>query len=150
MSPSPSSVRHREVLPVVATGGVIGAEARYGLGRALSHSGRQFPWSTLLVNVSGCLMIGALMVLLLELTSPHRLARPFLGTGILGGYTTFSTFSVDIVTLVRDDRPTTALVYLGATVVCCALAVLVSTAATQAAGRAIIGRRVRRRRGGRS
>jgi len=63
------------VIAAVAAGGVAGAEARYGIGVAMPHTDRQFPWSTLTVNLTGCMAIGMLMVLLLELTSPHRLAR---------------------------------------------------------------------------
>ncbi|MEP6599861.1 MAG: CrcB family protein, partial [Actinomycetota bacterium] len=91
--------RRWDILLAVSAGGLLGAEARYAVGEAWPHSGSQFPWSTVVVNASGSLLIGVLLVLLLELTSPHRLARPFLGTGVLGGYTTFSTFSVDVVTL---------------------------------------------------
>jgi CrcB protein len=112
---------------------ILAAEARYGLGVALPHTGRQFPWSTLLINASGCLAIGALMVILLEVLTPHRLARPFLGVGILGGYTTFSTFALDAERLVVDHRPLTALAYLVTTVLVCAAAVWAATAATRAA-----------------
>jgi fluoride exporter len=130
-----------DVLLAIAIGGILGAEARYGLDSALPHAGDAFPWSTVVVNVSGCLLIGALMVLLLELTYPHRLARPFLGVGLLGGYTTYSTFAVDVQRLVLDHRPLVALSYLGVTVLGCAAAVWLSTTLTLAVGRAILARR---------
>lgn len=126
--------RQWDLVLAVAAGGVLGAEGRYGLAGLLPHAGHQFPWSILIVNVSGCLLIGALMVLLLELTSPHRLARPFLGVGVLGGYTTFSTFAVDTVRLVDAHRPLIAAAYVGATAVLCLLAVFVATVATQQVG----------------
>lgn len=77
----------------VAVGGVLGAEARYGLGLV----GPVDPWTTLVINVSGCLLMGVLMVLLTERFRVHPLVRPALGVGVLGGYTTFSTYAVDVV-----------------------------------------------------
>jgi fluoride exporter len=132
------------VLAAVAAGGVAGAEARYGVGVALPHTDQQFPWSTLIVNLSGCLAIGMLMVLLLELTSPHHLARPFLGIGLLGGYTTFSTFSVETERLLRAHRAGVALLYVTASAIGCMLAVWIGTVLTQLAGRAIMDARTRR------
>lgn len=123
------------VVAAVSAGGVLGAEARYGVGLALPHAASAFPWSTVLINASGCLLIGALMVVLLELTSPHRLARPFLGVGVLGGYTTFSTFAVDIARLVHEHRAAVAIGYLVTTLVACFAAVFVGTVAARAAGR---------------
>lgn len=130
--------RQWDLLLVVAAGGIIGAEARYGLGEFVPHTGRQFPWSTIIINVTGCAVIGVLMVILLELTSPHRLVRPFLGVGVLGGYTTFSTFTVDAERLVREDAPLLALAYVVLTVVACVLAVTATTIATQAVGRFVL------------
>lgn len=137
--------RQWDLLAAISAGGVLGAEARYGLDELLPHSGTQFPWSTLVVNVSGCLLIGVLMVLLLELTSPHRLARPFLGVGVLGGYTTFSSFAVDAERLLHHQRPLLALAYVVSTLALCLLAVLISTLATQIITRAVLDSAVRRR-----
>jgi CrcB protein len=92
--------------------GVVGSEARYGLSMALPHPADAMPWATFLINVSGCALMGALMVTITELTSPHRLVRPFLGVGVLGGYTTFSTYSVDIQQMLAASRPWLALTYL--------------------------------------
>ncbi len=135
--------QHWDVLAVIAAGGVLGAEARYGIDVALPHSASRFPWATLIVNASGCLIIGALMVLLLELTSPHRLARPFLGVGILGGYTTFSTFAVEAEQLVQAHRPGMALLYVTATAIGCMLTVWIGSVLAQLAGRAVIDARAR-------
>ena len=126
----PGRVGTVAVLAVVAVGGVLGAEARYGLSRALPHRPDGFPWATLLVNLSGCLLIGILMAVLSRPPRPHPLARPFLGTGILGGYTTYSTFAIDVQQLVREHRPATAAGYLVATVLGCAVAVWLATALT--------------------
>lgn len=137
--------RQWDLVVAAAAGGVLGAEGRYAVGLAVPHAARQFPWSTVAINASGCLLIGALMVVLLELTSPHRLARPFLGVGMLGGYTTYSTFAVDVERLVLVHRPLIALGYVVVTVLACAATVWLSTVVTLAAGRAVATGRIRRR-----
>src|SRR6185295_14847300 len=93
--------RHRtwDVLAVVAAGGGLGSAARYGLARALPSPATGFPWATFLTNVTGCLLLGVLMVYVLEVWPPRRYVRPFLGVGFLGGYTTFSTYTVELLTL---------------------------------------------------
>ena len=83
------------VLGAISAGGMLGALARYGVNEAWPHRPGAFAWSTLTVNVTGCLLIGALMVLVGTVLSGHPLARPFLGVGVLGGYTTFSTYALD-------------------------------------------------------
>jgi len=120
-----------DLLAAVAIGGVLGAEARYAVGLAVPHSGAQFPWSTVLINVTGCLLIGVLMAALQALPRPHRLLRPFLGVGVLGGYTTYSTFATDVHRLLLAHRPLVALGYLLATVLGCAAAVWGGTAVSQ-------------------
>ncbi|GAA1808772.1 hypothetical protein GCM10009835_29770 [Planosporangium flavigriseum] len=104
------------VLGAVAAGGAVGALARYALGVALPTRAPGFPWTTLLVNVSGCLLMGVLMVLVSDVWTGRRLLRPFLGTGLLGGYTTFSTYIVDAQHLMLAGAVGTALAYLVATV----------------------------------
>jgi CrcB protein len=114
---------HRlDVLGAIAAGGVIGSETRYGLGLLLPHSADGWPWATLLINVSGCLLIGVLMVVITELVVAHRLIRPFIGVGVLGGYTTFSTATVDTLTLLDAGRPLAALSYTMVTPVLALLA----------------------------
>jgi CrcB protein len=104
------------LLAAIAAGGVIGATARYGLSVAWPHhQPGGFPWATFVTNVSGCLLIGVLMVLITEAWTAHRLVRPFLGVGVLGGYTTFSTYAVDIQQAIAADHPRVALLYLAAT-----------------------------------
>jgi PII-like signaling protein len=61
----------------------------------------EFPWATFLTNTSGCLALGALMVYVLGVCPPGRYLRPFLGVGFLGGYTTFSTYTVELLDLTR-------------------------------------------------
>lgn len=104
------------VVGVVALGGMIGAAARYLIGELWPVPAGGFPWATFTINITGCALIGVLMVLITDVWLRQRLLRPFLGTGVLGGYTTFSTYAVDIQHLMTTGHPSTALVYLAGTV----------------------------------
>lgn len=121
-----------DVLAVVAAGGMLGAAGRHGISVALPTADGGLPWSTFLVNVTGCLLIGVLMVLIVEARTAHRLVRPFLGVGVLGGYTTFSTYAVDVQTLIVAHRPGVALAYLAGTAVAALLAVQTGVVVTRA------------------
>lgn len=110
---------------LVSAGGVVGALARYGLGLAWPTAAGDFPWTTLLINVVGCLLIGVLVVLTSEVFTAHPLVRPALATGVLGGFTTFSTFAVDARDLFADGRAGIALAYLVLTPALALLAVTV-------------------------
>jgi fluoride exporter len=103
---------HGREFAAVAVGGALGALARYGVGLALPHGGRTFPLATFVINVVGCFLIGALIVAVTERTQAHPLVRPFLVTGILGGFTTFSTYAVDAEQLLAAGRVGTAAAYL--------------------------------------
>jgi CrcB protein len=131
--------REWDLLLAISAGGVIGTLSRHGLDLADPHPPGGFPWSTVLVNVSGCLLIGVLMSLLLRRPHPPRLLRPFLGVGVLGGFTTYSTFAVDAQTLVLAGRPTAALGYLALTMVACLLAVWLGWVVTGSVTRRGIG-----------
>jgi CrcB protein len=85
-------------LVAVAAGGGIGSVARYLLAAAFP-AGHGFPWAIFAVNVSGCFCLGLLMVYLLEVWPPRRFLRPFLAVGLIGGFTTFSTFAGGVLTL---------------------------------------------------
>ncbi|TDC53008.1 CrcB family protein [Actinomadura sp. KC345] len=102
-------------LAAISAGAVIGALARYAVTAALPSDPGAFAWATFIINVSGCLLIGALMVAVTEVWRAHRLARPFLGVGVLGGYTTFSTHIVEAQQAIQVGEPRTALAYLAAT-----------------------------------
>lgn len=104
------------VLATIAAGGVLGALARAGLQQAVPHGPTDFPWATFGINLTGCLLIGVLMAVLGHLGGGHPLVRPFLGVGVLGGFTTFSTYVVDVQQAVVAGAPGTALAYLAATV----------------------------------
>ncbi|MER5275293.1 fluoride efflux transporter CrcB [Streptomyces sp. NPDC002809] len=111
------------VVAVVALGGAVGACARYGAALLWPTPTGTFPWTTLVVNVVGCAVIGVFMVVITEVWTVHRLVRPFFGTGVLGGFTTFSTYAVDIERLVDGGRVRTGLVYLGVTLLAALAAV---------------------------
>ncbi|ASW56873.1 CrcB family protein [Plantactinospora sp. KBS50] len=121
------------LLAAIAAGGVVGALARYGLSVAWPHRPGGFPWATFVTNVTGCLLIGVLMVLITEVWTAHRLVRPFLGVGVMGGYTTFSTYAVEIQQAVAAGHPRMALLYLAATVTAALAAVYAGTALTRLA-----------------
>src|SRR4051794_14883819 len=86
--------RRWDVALVIAAGGALGSLARWGLNEALPQEGGRFPWATFAENVGGCLVLGVLMVFLLDVWRPTRYGRPFLAIGVLGGFTTFSTYTV--------------------------------------------------------
>ena len=110
-----ATARRWDIALVVAAGGAIGGGCRYLLNIAWSTTPGTFPWSTFVENVSGCLLLGALMVVVLA--RPSRYIRPFLGVGVLGGFTTFSAYIIDTHELISDGRTPLALLYLFGSVV---------------------------------
>jgi fluoride exporter len=101
---------------VVGAGGAVGALARAGLAERWPHRPDEWPWSTLVTNATGAALLGVLLAVLAHRYPHDRYARPLLGTGMLGGYTTFSTLSVDAVQLARFDRPVLGLGYVAASI----------------------------------
>ncbi|MFE5901174.1 fluoride efflux transporter CrcB [Streptomyces sp. NPDC056488] len=136
---TPADVRRRRAsrrarrgtLAVVAVGGSLGALARFGASLLWPTPTGAFPWTTLTVNAAGCLVIGVFLVAVTEVFTAHPLLRPFFGTGFLGGFTTFSTYCVDIERLVDAGRATTALTYLVATVAAATAAVAAGASGTR-------------------
>lgn len=123
---------HHRVLPAIAVGGAVGASARRALELLLPVHAGTFPWATFLTNLSGCALIGLLMVVAVDRGAGHPLLRPFLGVGVLGGYTTFSTYAVQTSAL-ADTSPILALGYLFGTVVAALLAVAFTVRLARAA-----------------
>ncbi|SNX56383.1 protein CrcB [Streptomyces sp. TLI_55] len=119
------------VVAVVALGGAIGATARYALSLWWPLQPGGFPWATFWTNVVGCAVIGVFMVLITDVWAAHRLVRPFFGTGVLGGFTTFSTYAVDIRRLIASGHPGTGLAYLAATLFAALTAVWLAATATR-------------------
>ena len=101
-----------DLLLVVAAGGALGAAGRFGAAKALPSAPDEFPWSTFLVNATGCLLLGLLMVCALDVWPTSRYLRPFLGIGLLGGFTTFSTYALETRNLVAEHQQQLAGVYL--------------------------------------
>ncbi|MFF6804945.1 fluoride efflux transporter CrcB [Streptomyces sp. NPDC012616] len=119
------------VVAVVALGGGVGAAARYAAALRWPTGAGGFPWTTFWVNVVGCAVIGVFLVVITEVMTAHRLVRPFFGTGVLGGFTTFSTYAVDIQKLLDAGRTGTALAYLAATLAAALAAVWLAATATR-------------------
>lgn len=91
----------REVLAVLVGGGT-GAVTRAVLGKALETQPGAWPWATFIVNMVGAFLLGYFSTRLLERLPASSYRRPFLGTGLCGGLTTFSTMQVEIVKLLED------------------------------------------------
>jgi CrcB protein len=133
------------VLAAISLGGALGTLARYLISQAVHASPGRFPWATFLINLSGCFALGLLMVLILDVWPPNRYVRPFLGIGFLGGYTTFSTFAVELRNLAAHGSWAIAVAYAlgsllgGLTAVWCGMTL----------ARLIAGLPIRRRREGR-
>ncbi|MFB7152468.1 MULTISPECIES: FluC/FEX family fluoride channel [Streptomyces] len=125
------------VLAAVAAGGAVGASARYGISLLWPAAPGAFPWATLWINASGCALIGVLMVLISEggRSTPHPLLRPFAGVGVLGGFTTFSTYALDFSRLLDAGEARSALAYAGLTVVAALGAVWAAASAARLAVR---------------
>jgi CrcB protein len=136
--------RKRAVLPVIAAGGMLGAGARHAASQAWPAPADSFPWATLGVNAVGCLLIGVLMVFVVEVGGAHPLLRPFAGVGVLGGFTTFSTYAVETSQLLRYGDHVLALAYWAGTLLLALVAVTLGV--VSARGGALAAARVRQRR----
>jgi CrcB protein len=104
-------------LAAIAVGGFIGAWGRYELLLAWKTTPASMPWATLVINVSGAFLLGLTLTALLEWTGRARFLRPFLCVGVLGAWTTMSTFAVETDVLVKDGHPFVAIAYVAATVI---------------------------------
>jgi CrcB protein len=136
--PTPRRRRARQIQAIIVVslgiGGALGAVSRYALSLAVPTVTGGFPWSTFMINLSGSAVLGFVLVLIVEQFPRGRLARPVIGTGFIGAYTTFSTYMVDTVLLIRDGRPVLAAVY----VIASALAGLLAVAMGMTAARVIL------------
>lgn len=108
----------------IAAGGAFGALLRYGASNGVHNLlGRSFPYGTLFVNVLGSLVMGFLYIYLLERSSLGLEWRAALQVGLLGAFTTFSTFSIETMLLLENGEPQKALINVLASVGLCLLAV---------------------------
>ena len=107
-----------------ALGGAIGASLRYGVNvTSLKLFGANFPWGTMFVNVVGSFVMGLLVALMAQAWTTSQDMRIFLTTGILGGFTTFSAFSLDFAALWERKEHGLALAYAGGSVVLSLIAI---------------------------
>jgi CrcB protein len=121
---------------LVALGGAIGSVARYGVGAlAVQLFGPAFPWGTLMVNLTGSFLIALIMHVALAGSAVSVELRLFLTTGVVGGFTTYSTFNYETLALLNQRAYVFAGLNLAATVVGCLLAGILGLAA----GRALAG-----------
>ena len=116
----------------VALGGALGAVSRYGLDRFIERrSVATFPWSTFTINATGCLLIGVVIAVLDRTNTPTWL-RLGLVIGVLGGYTTFSTFAQETLDLIEGGKLGVAMLYAFGSLALGVLAVLFGTQIGQA------------------
>lgn len=111
------------MLVAISAGGVLGAISWHLIEQTMAGPAGGFGWATFAVNISGCLLIGVLMVLVEQVWVGRWLLRPFLGVGVLGGFTTFSGYVQDVHQMVTAGAARTALVYLAATLAAALVAV---------------------------
>jgi fluoride exporter len=121
-----------QVMWYVALGGAVGSVMRYAVGVAIQgRTGLDFPVGTLLVNLSGCLLLGFLIHYALATPAITPEFRALLTTGLCGGYTTFSTFGYATVTLIQDGDWRRATLYVGLSVAGSILGVMLGIAGAQ-------------------
>lgn len=113
-------------LLLVAAGGAIGASLRHLSGiAAVRLFGAGFPWGTLFVNVLGSFIMGLFIAWMVKKTGVSNDVRLFVATGILGGFTTFSAFSLDVANMVERGAMSSAFIYIVASVVISLAAVFI-------------------------
>lgn len=119
------------MVAAIAVGGALGAPSRHAVAELLPHSWPtdSFPWATFVVNVMGGLLLGFVLVVLLERFPPTRYVRPFVATGFLGTFTTYSAFALETVQLIEDGRPGLGAAYAAGTVLAGLVAVWVGVQA---------------------
>jgi fluoride exporter len=102
---------------MVAAGGALGSVARYALNSSVTRAlGEAFPWGILFANVLGCFLMGLLGAYFMQRVPEQEATRLFLTTGYLGGFTTFSAFSFDVLKLINGGQNSAAVLYVFASV----------------------------------
>jgi fluoride exporter len=101
-----------DVLAAIALGGALGAPVRFEVTQLIKVPAGGFPWDIFWINITGSLVLGFLLVLIIERLPPSRYLRPFFAVGFLGAYTTYSTYMVGASTLIKDGHAATGVIYL--------------------------------------
>ncbi|MFC1664422.1 fluoride efflux transporter CrcB [Pseudomonadota bacterium] len=105
---------------VIAAGGAVGALLRFWMAQAVYFLlGRDFPYGTLAVNVLGSFLIGCLFVLMLERSMVSEIWRAGILIGLIGSFTTFSTFSLETINLIEDGLYLKAIYNIASSVILC-------------------------------
>jgi fluoride exporter len=133
--PEPAAARWRALLTpyaAISAGGLLGANARYLAGQWAARWPGPFPWGTLLINVTGSLVLGFFLTLVTERFIGRAVTRLFVATGFLGAYTTFSTFGVETITLAQHHLYGDAIAYVATSLVLGLAAVVAGAAAARA------------------
>jgi len=118
----------RRELAAIFVGGIVGGLARTGLAQAFTDTPRVWPWAIFAINVAGAFMLGYFVTRLAERLPTSAYKRPFLGTGLCGALTTFSTVQLELFKMVQADEWTLAIGYAAATLVASFAAVTLATA----------------------
>lgn len=123
-------------LALVGLGGALGSVARYGISLVLAHQTTQsFPWATLIVNIIGSFVIGFASILLAPAAAggqEHMKLAAFITKGFCGGFTTFSTFSLETYNLFEEGAYGQAGLNVGASLACCFIGVWAGVACAHA------------------
>ena len=114
----------------------MGAPARYGVAQLIHVAPGTFPWATFWTNITGSFALGLILALLLERFPPTRYLRPFIATGFLGAYTTYSTFAVETDLLIKDGHAAIGIVYTGVSLLAGLIAVWLGILAASVFSRA--------------
>ena len=120
-------MRDRRELAAILGGGFIGAAVRAELGEWLPAGAGHWPWATFAVNVAGAFLLGYFTTRLQERLALSAYRRPFLGTGLCGALTTFSTMQLELLRMLDSDRLLLAAAYASASIAAGFAAILVST-----------------------
>lgn len=120
------SIDRREIAAIFA-GGFVGAAGRAGLVEALPHNSAEWPWATFSVNIAGAFALGYFATRLQERLPLSSYRRPFLGTGVCGALTTFSTMQLELLRMLDDQHFGLAMAYALTSVACGFLAVALAT-----------------------
>jgi CrcB protein len=109
-------MQRMRTVAAVALAGALGALARWGIGAWFGHRFPSFPWGTMVINVSGSFILGVMFAVLVERNIGSTTLRVALMTGLMGAYTTFSTFSLETFRLLEDGATGSALANIGVSV----------------------------------